>query len=52
MQLLSRIQRCTAQQPKPVVTSRGDSKHVEMSVLRKRMGMTALSFRDIFLKES
>jgi hypothetical protein len=38
--------------PNPVLKSRGESKQVEMSVLRKRMGMTALSFRDNFLKES
>ena len=43
---------CTAQPPKPVANRKGEKIRADRTVFRKRTGMTALPFSEIFFAES
>jgi hypothetical protein len=52
MQLFSRMYFWTAQPPQPVLMINGSRMSELKSVFRNRTGITALSFKEAFLKES
>ena len=50
--LFNRMYFCTSQPPKPVENRKGEKIRADRTVFRKRTGITALSFSEIFFAES